>query len=330
MQIVTAEWSAFTTPFPETRPARRFYPSTLDSLSQRSGNEQFQYVPGRGYVFNLNRTPNQKAKQRQKIKGVFQMKNLISQINRPSRFAVSALSLFLLAGQFVLAQTSRLGSTLGVRGKSERAKQMADETASYLEKARVPIKANKGQYFSDDKAETYLLSSTEKLNVSAPKSAATKVVAVIDYQSGGRSAFYVIEAQTDGDSITYSLKREGRAIKTFTTKVQRPNLTKGPGVDACDDIAKQNAQTRAALRAYANQTCKRASTCIGVCNPDAAHIAWEIIYFDPTSIRCQRYNAPSLSIDSLAWLTLEDDSNHGTLFDSTVWMAIKNDSSLFF
>jgi hypothetical protein len=258
------------------------------------------------------------------------MKNSISQIARAFTFIISALCAFLLAGQFVLAQTSRLGSTLGVRGKSERAKQMADETASYLEKARVPIKANKGQYFSDDKAETYLVSSSEKLNVSAPKSSAKKVVAVIDYQSAGRSAFYVIEAQTSADSITYSLTREGRVIKAFTTKVQRPKQTKGPGVDPCADIAAQNAQTIAALGVQANQTCKTTGTCIGVCSPDAAHIAWDIVYVEPTALHCQRYLYLDLSIANLAWLTLADDSNHGPLFDWTVWTAIKNDASLFF
>jgi hypothetical protein len=254
------------------------------------------------------------------------MKNSISKIARPSTFAVSALSIFLLAGQFVPAQTSRFGATLGVRG----AKQMADETTSYLEKARVPLKANKGQYFSDGKAETYLLTSAEKLNVSAPKSSARKVVAVINYQSAGRSAFYVIEAQTDGDSITYSLKREGHEIKAFTTKVQRPKRTKGPGVDPCADIAAQNAQTIAALRVQANQTCKTAGTCIGVCNPDAAHIAWDIVYVEPTALHCQRYLYLDLSIGNLAWLTVADEANQGPLFDWTVWTAIKHDSSLFF
>lgn len=262
------------------------------------------------------------------------MKNLTSQIAQPSTLVVCALSAFLVAGQFVFAQTPRgpVASTLvrSTTAKSDRAKQMADETAIYLEKARLPLKANKGQYFSDDKAETYLLSSSEKLNVSAPKSVGRKVVAVIDYLSGGRSAFYVIEAQTSGDSITYSLNREGHAIKAFTTKVQRPNRTKGPGVDPCADIAAQNAQTIAALKVQANQTCQTAGTCISVCSPDAAHLAWNIVYVEPTAIHCQRYTYQELSIANLAWLTVADDSNHGPLFDWTIWTAIKNDSPLFF
>lgn len=260
------------------------------------------------------------------------MKNSISQIVRASTFVV--LSAFLLAGQFVLAQTPRapaaLASARSTTAKPERAKSMANETAGYVEKARIRIKANKGEYYSDDKAETYLLSSTEKLNVSEPKSAARKIVSVINYRSAGRSAFYVIEAQSSGGSITYSLKRDGRAIKAFTTKVQRPNKTKGPGVDPCADIAAQNAQTIAALKVQANQTCQTAGTCINVCSPDAAHLAPTIIYVEPTAIHCQRYTYQELSIANLEWLAVADDSNQGPLFDWTVWTAIKNDASLFF
>lgn len=264
------------------------------------------------------------------------------------------LSVSLVASQFVLLAQSPSGAgplTVAIPGKTEPGRavevgpnkaslqaenaecfnKLAEETATYVQQARIPIKAGKGEYFSNNDAQAFLLSSVEKLKVSTPKPGERKIVSVINYKTRrANSVFYVIEATTRRDSIAYELKRDGRVLQSFAVKLNRPNAVKGPGVDPCPEINKQNAELLASLQSEANQTCQTRGVCIGVCSNNGASIAWTIIEIKPTNWKCFLNVSYSDSMFDLGWLAAAEEPLRGPLFDWTIWKAIRNDSALFF
>jgi hypothetical protein len=270
-------------------------------------------------------------------------------------FSLLILSASLLANQSALTAQSRVkpgsptvvyetrrdsGTSVDRRLKDRAAltseapacvQRMAEETAAYVERAGIPIKAAKGQYFADKDAATFLLSSQEKLNVSDPKAGGKKIVSVINYKAeNAASVFYVIEAETRENSIVYSIKRDGRVLKSSAARLQRPSALIGPGVDPCTKINQDNAQFIASLQSTANQTCQTMGACIGVCSNFGNTIAWTLISVKPTYWKCLLEISQYQPIYDFGWLVAVEEPPHGPLIDWTIATAVRNDAALFY
>lgn len=279
----------------------------------------------------------------------------VSTTRRLAIFTLPILGVSLLAGQLALFAQSRTATAprtasspstiestrsvptlssdkgVGPGGNAARANVMAEETASYIGTGRIPIKPGKGELFTSRGEEAFLVSSVEKLSVSNPGSSQRKIVSVINYKNGsGKSAFYVIDAEVKGDSVVYQLKRDSRVLQSFAAKLIRPTVVKGPGVDPCKQINKDIADLIFSLQSAANQSCETKGACVGYCSNFGATIAWTIIRVEPKNPKCFRDVGQFTSNFDYGLLVAVDEPPHGPLLNSTLWTAVRNDSTLFY
>jgi hypothetical protein len=273
------------------------------------------------------------------------MKSSTKNVSTTLRLAISTLLILgvsVLAGQFALFAQSKTGasprtassaSTIESNrgGIATRANVMAEETASYIETGRIPIKPGKGELFTSRGEEAFLVSSVEKLGVSNPGSSQRKIVSVINYKNGsGKSAFYVIDAEVKGDSVVYQLKRDSRVLQSFAAKLIRPTVVKGPGVDPCKQINKDIADLIFSLQSAANQSCQTRGACVGYCSNFGATTTLTIIKIEPKNPKCFRDVGQFTSNFDFGLMVAVDETPHGPLLNSTLWTAARNDSTLFY